>query len=439
MKSPLTFKSTSLPTTILLVTGALITGAVTTYSVVRFQSANSSAPPTTPTTTNIDIRSVAARGYLEPQDEVIAISAPAFQEGGRVKQLLVKRGDKVISGQVIAILDSRDRLQASLEQAQAQIQVAQARLLQVKAGAKQGDIAAQTARFQRTKAELEGQIASQRAAIASLEAKLQGEKNAQAATIERIKAELRNAQTNCQRYESLYKSGAVAAQQRDSFCLQQDMNQESLKEAQANFSRIVNFYQEDIKEAKANLNRTVATNQKQIQEAQATLDSVAEVRPVDVQLSQMELKAAETSAQRALADLDLADVRSPRDGQILKIHTWPGELVGNKGIVDLGKTQQMYVIAEVYETDITKVRVAQRATIKADGVIDELQGTVDEIGLQIGKKDVLGTDPVIDADARVVEVKIRLDPEASQRVSSLTNLQVKVVINTSETTTSNSN
>jgi ABC exporter DevB family membrane fusion protein len=439
MKSPLNFKFTSLVTTIFLVTGALITGAVTTYFVVRSQSANSTAPPTIPPTTNIDISAVAATGYLEPQDEVIAISAPAFQEGARIKQLLVKPGDKVKSGQVIAILDNRERLQASLQQAQAQIKVAQAGLLQVKAGAKKGDIIAQTARFQAKKAELEGQIASQKAAIASLEAKLQGEKTAQTATIDRIKAELQNAQTDCQRYKSLYKDGAVTAQQRDSFCLQQDMNQERLKEAQANLSRIVNSYQQDIQEAKANLNRTIATNQKHIQEAQATLDSVAEVRPVDIKLAQMELQAAQAAAQRARADLDLAEVRSPREAQILKIHTWPGELIGNEGIVDLGKTQQMYVTAEVYETDITKVRVAQKATIKADGVIDELRGTVEEIGLQIGKKDLLSTDPVVDADARVVEVKIRLDAEASQKVAGLTNLQVKVVINTSETTSSNSN
>lgn len=432
------FKPINWGTTALIVLSALATGAVTTYSVLSFQSANQNPPPT-PLTTNIDIGAVAATGYLEPQDEVIAISAPAFQEGARVKELLVKRGDQVKSNQVIAILDSRDRLLASVQQAQTQIKVAQARLLQVKAGAKKGDIIAQDARFQRTKAELEGQIATQRAAIASLQAKLHGEESAQAATIERIKAELRNAETDCQRYESLYKDGAVAAQQRDSFCLQQDINQERLKEGQANLNRIINSYQEDIQEAKANLNRTVTTNQRQVQEAQATLDSVAEVRPVDVQLAKMELEAAQAAAQRAAADLDLAYVRSPRDGQILKIHKWPGELIANQGIVDLGKTDQMYVTAEVYETDITRVSVGQKATIKANGVIDELQGTVEEIGLQIGKKDALGTDPVVDADARVVEVKIRLAPEFSQRVAGLTNLQVKVVINTSETTINSNN
>ena len=41
------------------------------------------------------VEAVAASGYIEPEGEVISISAPAFVEGARVEQLLVKRGDKV--------------------------------------------------------------------------------------------------------------------------------------------------------------------------------------------------------------------------------------------------------------------------------------------------------------------------------------------------------
>ncbi|MBH8576285.1 ABC exporter membrane fusion protein [Nostocaceae cyanobacterium CENA369] len=438
MKIQLAFKPTGWAKTGVLVTAALVTGAVTTYSVIHFQSVNSS-PPVISQAAVITPNAVAATGYLEPQGEVIKISAPAFMEGAKVQQLLVKQGERVKSGQVLAILDNRDRLQAALKQAQSQVKVAEARLLQVKAGAKKGDINAQDAKFEGTQAELEGQIATQRATIASLEAKLAGERNAQKATIERIKAELENARIDCDRYQSLYQQGAVATQQRDSFCLQQNTTQETLKEAQANLDRIVSTNQEQIAEAQANLNRTIATNRKQIKEAQATLNSVAEVRPVDVQLAKSELEAAQAAVQQAQAELDLAYVRSPRNSRIIKIHTWPGELIGSDGILELGKTDQMYVKAEVYETDITRVRVGQIATIKAQGVIKELKGTVEEIGWKISTKNALGTDPVADADARVVEVKIRLNPESSQQVASLTNLQVNVIINTVDSQTSKSN
>lgn len=437
MKDQLSYKPILWRTTFVLIT-ALATGAVTNYSVLQYHSAAQSPLPT-PLSDRVAVAAVAALGNLEPQGEVIELSARASPDGARVEQLLVKRGDRVKSGQVVAILDSRDRLQAALQQAQTQVMVAQARLEQVQAGAQKGEINAQEARFEGIKAELEGQITTQRSTIASLEAQLQGEKSEQEATIERVKAELRNAQTDCRRYQTLYQDGAVSAQERDSICLEEKTARERLKETQATLNRIVTSRREQINEAKANFNRTVATVQRQINEAQGTLEALAEVRSVDVQVASAELEAARAAVQRAKADLDLAYVRSPRDSQILNINTWQGEIIGNEGIVEIGQTDQMYVTAEVYETDIRKVRIGQPATITSDGVIEDLQGTVDEIGLQIGTKDVLGTDPVADADARVVEVKIRLTPEASQRVAGLTNLQVKAIIDTSPSQANNTN
>ena len=417
---------------ILAVSSALGAGAIATYAVLHYRAdSQTTVPNTLVSQTSMD--AVAALGYLEPEGEVIQLSAPTFIEGAgtRVEQLLVQRGQRVKAGEAIAILDNRDRLQAALEEAKTQVTVAQARLQQVQAGAKQGNINAQDARFEATQAELEGQISTQKATISRLEAQLQGERSAQEATIQRLKAELRNAQTNCQRYQILYEDGAVSDQERDNFCLQAETAQESLKEAQANLTRIVSTLQERVSEAHANLERTVTTLERQVRENQATLDAVREVRPVDVQVAMAELESAQAMVQRAQADLDLAYVRSPREGQVLKIHTWPGEMVSEQGIVEIGQTDQMYAIAEVYETDINRIKLAQKATIKTDGITDDLQGIISDIGLQIGRKDVLGTDPVADADARVVEVKIRLTPESSQKVAGLTNLQVNVIIDTS--------
>lgn len=45
------------------------------------------------------------------------IKIAASSSGSRIAQLRVKQGDTVTKGQIIAILDSRDRLQAELEQA----------------------------------------------------------------------------------------------------------------------------------------------------------------------------------------------------------------------------------------------------------------------------------------------------------------------------------
>ncbi|MFM6375843.1 MAG: ABC exporter membrane fusion protein [Microcystis panniformis] len=432
MKSPLFVKPNNWLLITCLTIGTMASGAVATYSIWRYQASKTTSPAVASTTPR-KLKAVAALGYVEPAGEAIKISAPAFVEGSRIDKLLVKQGDRVEAGQVLAILDSRDRLQAALKQAKDQVRIAQSRLAQVKAGAKQGDIIAQDARFEGTRAELEGQITTQKATIASLTAQLQGEKMAQYATIERIKAEFHNAQKDCQRYNTLYQEGAVSDQERDRFCLISQTGQESLREANANLNRIVTTLSAKIDEAEANLQRTVATLDQKIKENQATLDAVAEVRPVDVEVAEAQLIAAQSAVQKAKADLDLAFVKAPKAGQILKIYTWPGELIGDKGILDLGQTSQMYVTSEVYETDVSRVKLGQRAKITTDGLIGELRGTVAEIGLQIGKKDVLGTDPVADADARVVEVKIRLDPPSSKKVANLTNLQVNVVIDTNKT------
>lgn len=57
----------------------------------------------------------------------------------------------------------------------------------------------------------------------------------------------------------------------------------------------------------------------------------------------------------AKVNLEQSQVRSPQNGQVFEIHPHPGELVSNDGIADIGQTSQMYVITEVYESDIGKV------------------------------------------------------------------------------------
>jgi HlyD family secretion protein len=135
---------------------------------------------------------------------------------------------------------------------------------------------------------------------------------------------------------------------------------------------------------------------------------------------------ARASLARAEAELELSLVRSPIDGQILKIHAREGERVGAEGIVEIGETASMYVVAEVYETDIGRVAVGQRASVRSPALARPLTGSVERIGLRIGRQDVLGTDPVADVDARVVEVEVRLDDPAP--AARLTNLRVDVQI-----------
>ena len=89
----------------------------------------------------------------------------------------------------------------------------------------------------------------------------------------------------------------------------------------------------------------------------------------------------------------------------------------------------MYVVAQVDETNISRVRLGQRATITSGGFSGQLRGTVSQIDLQISQKDVFSSTRTSDLNVRVVEVKIRLNPTDSERVKALSNLQVEVAIN----------
>ena len=350
------------------------------------------APTSTPSAKRPVQHAVTALGRLEPKGEVIQLSAAESSGSNRIASLLVQQGDIVQSEQIIAILDSHDRRQAALEQAQRQVWVARAKLAQVKAGAKIGEINAQ------------------RAVIAQLQAQLKREIIAKEAVIARQKAEVGNAELEFKRFDALKIDGAVSESMRDTKKLTLDTMKERLREVIASRDMTLDTLKEKVREAKATLNR------------------VAEVRPVDVQFAQAEVDSASAAVQQAKADLELSSIRSPRAGTILKIQTWPGEIISSKGIVEIGQTQAMYAVAEIYELDINKVKVGQRAKITCLQLPEKLQGTVEQVGLLVAKKDVLNTDPAAEIDSRVVEVKIRLDPKDSHRVAGLTNAKVKVAI-----------
>ena len=143
---------------------------------------------------------------------------------------------------------------------------------------------------------------------------------------------------------------------------------------------------------------------------------------------------AETKAQLQVVDADLRDgvLRAPMAGTVLEILTREGEQPSDSVVLELAQTDFMEVVAEVYETDISRVRPGQRARITSEhgGFGGELSGQVREISRQVNRRDVFSSDPADAVDARVVEVRIALDPSASQRVRNLTRMQVLVRIDT---------
>ncbi|MBD2344065.1 ABC exporter membrane fusion protein [Anabaena subtropica] len=427
MSQKLLFKPANQGVIALVIAATAITSGIVFYAVTQFGQVNKTAASDAAPTEAIAPK-ITALGRLEPETEVISLSAPLALDGDRVAQILVKESDEVEIGQVVAILDSRARLQTAVLQAEKQVRVAQAKLNQVKAGAKTGDIRAQQASVERLQAQSQGDRTEQQESIARIEAQWQGDRTAQEATIKRVEAELKNAEAEYQRYQQLYSEGAISSSAIDSRRLSVETAKQQLDEANAVLNRINTTASKQLAEAKFALNRINATGNKQISEAKATLTSIAEVRSVDVQAAQTEVESAIASLKRATTDLEAAYIKAPIAGQILKIHTRVGEKISDNGIADLAQTTQMLAVAEVYQTDIGKVKLGQPAVITSQAFAGELRGKVSHIGLQVRRQNVFSNQPGENLDSRVVEVKIRLNPEDSKQVSGFTNLQVQTSI-----------
>jgi HlyD family secretion protein len=86
----------------------------------------------------------------------------------------------------------------------------------------------------------------------------------------------------------------------------------------------------------------------------------------------------------------------------------------------------MEALLEVYESDIERVRLGQRVRLTSEngGFRGSISGVVSRINPQIRQREVLSTDPTGDADARVVEVRVRLDPDDARRVERLAGLKL---------------
>ena len=397
-------------------------------------------------------------------------------------------------------MDSRDRLQAAREEADRQIASARAKLAQIKAGAKSGEIDSQTAKtrqakvellkdraaqvdevskvqaqwdgerieqsakLQQSRVELQNDRSSQTDEISRVQAQWTGDRATQAATISRLQAALKNAKSEFDRNRQLQADGAISKSVLDRKKLTVDTAQQQLVEAQAaldrinrtskqqlsqaqtKLQRINSSGQQQIAAAQAVLNRINRTSKQQLSQAQtklqrtnssgaqqvasaqATLAQVREVRSVDVQAAQAEVDRSIANAKQAQASLDRASVTASQAGEVLYINTRAGEVVGSDGIVEIGQTEQMEAIAEVYQSDVGKVRLGQKARVLSDAITGELTGTVSQIGAQVRRQTIVNTDPSTNIDARIVEVHVTLDRASSQKAAKSTNLQVQVTI-----------
>lgn len=321
------------------------------------------SPAPAPIAVQPRLHAVVGLGYLEPVSSVIKLGAPGNPDSSRIANLLVNDGDEVETAQVLAVLDTAEKLQAQLEQSQAQ--VALKRLL-----------------LEKQRHEVRSSIRSRRSAL------------------ERARAELESARREFARQEVLKERGVATEATLEKRRRDLDTAEATVREMEAALERI---------------------------ETKSQLDVRPEGTLVDVAVTEQELAAAEADLKVARATLDQAIIRAPFKGRILGLKARVGERIGNDGLLELGDTSRMRAVIEVYQTDVSRIRPEQSVELKADALPTPLIGRVERVGAAVRRQTVVNNDPASATDARVVEVFVALDPAASLVVRSLSRLQVQAV------------
>ena len=224
---------------------------------------------------------------------------------------------------------------------------------------------------------LESSVRQSEAEIRVAESKLA----AQDSVIARYKADLRQASAEARRAEQLFAAGATSANR-------------------------VEKLQADESSAKAQLAEAIATK--------ATLVE--------------DLRSSRASLDKDKTERAKATVLAPFSGTVFKVHARPGDKVGEDGLLEMGDSSRMGVIAEVYQSDRPMIALGQKASLSADGFKGrKVEGQVVEIAREVSRQTVFSGQAGENLDRRVLEVKIGLTPQESALASHLNYLQVNVL------------
>ncbi|HYP28142.1 MAG TPA: efflux RND transporter periplasmic adaptor subunit [Blastocatellia bacterium] len=138
-----------------------------------------------------------------------------------------------------------------------------------------------------------------------------------------------------------------------------------------------------------------------------------EAREEDRAKAQADVAFAQGQLDEARARLEKTFIRSPIDGVILRKHLNAGESVSDMRempILTVGNVSTLRVRVDVDETEVSKLRLNQRAYVTADAFGPEkFWGRVVRIGQVLGKKNIRTDEPSERVDTKILETMIELE------------------------------
>jgi HlyD family secretion protein len=279
---------------------------------------------------------------------------------GRLAKLFVEQGDRVQQGQEIALMENAD-FQAQLAKARADLNQAQARLSESKAGTRREEIDQAQARLDRAKANLEAVLAKNPREIDQARAQ-----------VEAAKARLNLAQARAQRYTNLADQGAVSLDRQDEALTEERNARAALDEAQKRLDQQTNTNNPEI----AQLRAAEA-------EAGVALQQLRNGnRPEQIAQLEAAVEAAKAQVQAIQVQLDDTVIRAPFSGTVTQKYATEGAFVTpttsasstasatSTSIIAIAK--DLEVLAKVPEVDVGQIKLGQSVEIVADAFPDKV-------------------------------------------------------------------
>ena len=326
-----------------------------------------------------------ALGRLEPDLGVIDLSAAAGEQ--RIRSVLVREGETVTKDQPLVELVGYEAQKAAVTWLEQQVKTARNRTEQERSLR---------------------QVLMEEAKVRQAQTRTRDEEALKtlAYSVTSLTAELAFRKREVERTQALNTKEMVSVQNYDEAKLELAKAQEALNTAKADLEG---------QKVMTRLDQTAARAE------QATILAQSLTREMDIGLENLEQELA--FARKKLATYVIP---SPVDGEILTILSRGGEVQGERPILKLADTATMVAVAQVYETDLSKVRQGQKAVITSPAIQTKLTGKVTYISRLIFKRTIKDIDPYQPEDYRVAEVRILLDdPRTAARYI---HLQVDVAL-----------
>jgi len=309
-----------------------------------------------------------------------------FSTSGTVAEVLVKEGDVVAQGQVLARLDTKD-LELSVKQAQAALQVSESSLARTRKSPSKEEIAAAQAAVEAAKASLKdlqtgpttAEVASAKAAVEAAKANLKDFKAGPSARDIRL-ADLAIAQAKNSRWGIQASRDSVRAVPGTSQGAKDQAESQVLNaEIQVEIAQINREKLNDPSKASA-----IKSAESQLVQAESTLARLLSTpSQEDIAQAEAQVAQARVGVEIAQGRLDDSMLAAPFAGKLADWSLYVGDNVTPATPAGtLADVSRYHIDVSIDETEISQVAVGQKVLITLDAFPDhELEGRVSKVSL----------------------------------------------------------